>query len=188
MNGSSPRCTHSSRGDAVARELFGIYSWVTSLLWGLMNLLPPVLRSLVFRLVLKRCGREVYIDYRTYIRYASRVSVGSYTWINRGCRFFASHYNKDVEIRIGEHVAIAPECCFLAAGHDYHDRTLPDTAATITVGDYVWIGARSTVLPGVTIGEGAVIGANSVVTHDIPPWSVAVGSPARVIKERVLNE
>lgn len=172
----------------MARELFGIYSWVTTILWGLMDCLPPVLRTFFFRIILKKCGRGAYIDYRTYIRYASRVSVGARTWINRGCRFFASHHFRDVEIRIGDHVAIAPECCFLAAGHDYHDRTLPDTAATITVGDYAWIGARTTILPGVSIGEGAVVGADSVVTHDIPPWSVAVGSPAKVIRERVLNE
>lgn len=172
----------------MASELFGVYSWVTTLLWFLMDILPPILRRAVFHLILKHYGGKGHIDYHTYMRYASRVSIGTETWINRGCRFIASHHYKDVEIRIGDHVAVAPECCFLAAGHDYHDRTLPDTAASITVGDYVWIGARTTVLPGVNIGEGAVIGANSVVTHDIPPWTVAVGSPARVIKERTLTE
>ena len=170
------------------QELFGVYSWITSLLWGLLDILPPVIRRLCFHLILKKCGKAVYVDYKTYIRYPSKVSIGANTWINRGCRFLASQHFKDVEIKIGEHVAIAPECCFLAAGHDYHYRNLPDTAASITVGDYAWIGARTTVLAGACIGEGAVIGANSVVTGDIPPWSVAVGSPARVIKDRKLAE
>ena len=151
-----------------------------------MDILPPGLRYLIFKLILKQCGKGAYIDYRTYIRYTSKVSIGAQTWINRGCRFFASHHIHDVEIRIGNHVAVAPECTFLAAGHDYRERSLPDTAATITVGDYAWIGARTTILPGVSIGEGAVIGANSVVTHEIPPWTVAVGSPAKVIKERIM--
>ena len=175
-------------GDGMLQELFGIYSWITSGLWGLLDIMPPVIRRLCFYIMLKKCGREVYVDYHTYIRYPSKVSIGAHTWINRGCRFLASQHFKEVEIKIGEHVAIAPECIFLAAGHDYHYRTLPDAAATITVGDYVWLGARVTVLPGISIGEGAVIGANSVVTQDIPPWTVAVGSPAKVIKKRVLSE
>lgn len=108
--------------------------------------------------------------------------------INRGCRFYASHYHKDVRIRIGDHVAVAPEVSFFAAGHDYRQLSLPDTAASITVGNYVWIGARSVILQGVTIGEGAVIAAGSVVTRDVPPYTVAAGVPARVIKKRELNE
>ncbi|MBO4378987.1 MAG: hypothetical protein IK133_04375 [Clostridia bacterium] len=153
-----------------------------------MDILPPIIRKCVFRMILKSVGKGVFIDYHTYIRYAKRVSVGDGTTVNRGCRILASHYYKDVEITIGKHCAVAPEVCFLASQHDYHDLTLPDTAASIHVGDYVWIGARSVILPGITIGEGAIIGANSVVTHDIPPYTVAVGVPARVIKERVLDE
>ena len=55
-------------------------------------------------------------------------------------------------------------------------------SAPCVIGDNVWIGERSTVLKGVTIGEGAVIGCNSVVTSDIPPYAVAVGNPAKVVK------
>jgi acetyltransferase-like isoleucine patch superfamily enzyme len=57
----------------------------------------------------------------------------------------------------------------------------------VRIGKYTWIGGNSTILPGVTVGEGAIIGAGSVVTHDIPPYSVAVGVPAKVIKVRVLR-
>lgn len=103
--------------------------------------------------------RGATIDYKTYVRYPRKVSVGAGTTINRGCRFYASHHFKDVRIRIGNHVAVAPEVSFFAAGHDYTKLALPDTAGSITVGDYAWIGARSVILQGVTIGEGAVIAA-----------------------------
>lgn len=89
-----------------------------------------------------------------------------------------------MEIAIGNHVAVAPEVCFLAAGHDHKQLNLPDTAASIVVGDYAWIGARSIILQSVTIGEGAVVAAGSVVTKDVPAYTVVGGCPARVIKER----
>lgn len=168
-------------------NLFLLYSWITNLGWTLLDLMPPLVRRLVFSALLHESGEGANIDYKTYIRYMRQVSIGDHTMINRGCRLLASHFYKDVYITIGAHCAIAPEVCFLAAQHDYRDLTLPDIAASITVGDYVWIGARSVILPGVTIGEGAVIGANSVVTHDIPPYTIAAGAPARVIKERTLN-
>lgn len=154
----------------------------------LLDLLPQLLRNIVFQVMLERFGgKGTTIDYKTYIRYPSKVSVGSGTTINRGCCFYASHYHKDVRIRIGNHVAVAPEVSFFAAGHDYTQLSLPDTAASITVGDHVWIGARSVILQGVTIGEGAVIAAGSVVTKDIPAYTVVAGVPARVIKKRELS-
>ena len=99
-----------------------------------------------------------------------------------------SFSHKDVIISGGNHVAVAAGVSFLAAGHDYTSRYLSDIAASITVGDWVWIGANSTITQGVSIGKGAVIGANSVVTHDIPPWSVAVGVPAKVIKKSEVED
>lgn len=108
--------------------------------------------------------------------------------INRGCQLIASFHHKDVEISIGNHIAVAPEVCFLAAGHDYGYLDLPDTAASITVEDYVWIGARSIILQGVTIGEGAVVAAGSVVSKDVPKYSIVAGVPAKVIKERKMKE
>lgn len=64
----------------------------------------------------------------------------------------------------------------------------PVKISPVTIGDKVWIGFNSIILCGITIGEGAVIGAGSVVTHDIPAWSVAAGNPARIIREIPIDE
>lgn len=167
---------------------FNLYSWLTGIGWSILDVLPQFIRIPIFKCLLAGLGRDTVIDYKTYIRYSGRVRIGAGSTINRGCRFFASHHRKDVTITIGDHVAIAPEVCFFAAGHDYSKKTLPDTAESIEVGDYAWIGGRSIVIQGVHIGEGAVIAAGSVVTRDIPPYTIAAGSPARVIKARVLQE
>ena len=58
----------------------------------------------------------------------------------------------------------------------------------ITIGDGVWLGARAIILPGVTIGEGAVVAAGAVVTKDVEPWAVVGGNPAKFIKKRELKE
>lgn len=167
--------------------LFRLYSWITGILWVIGDLLPQFLRDIYFRATLKGVGRGSTIDYKTYVRYPSRVTVGENTTINRNCCLLASFHDKDVEITIGNHVAVAPQVYFLAAGHDYTKLNLPDTAASIHVGDYVWIGARSTILQGVTIGEGSIVAAGSVVTKDVPPYAVVAGVPAKVIKYRVIG-
>ena len=93
-------------------------------------------------------------------------------------------------VEIGRHVLIATGVTLI--GYDSHPLDPikrsrgdpPDTGGeeSIVIGDYAWLGTNALVLKGVTIGEAAVIGAGSVVTHDIPPYTVAVGQPARVVK------
>jgi galactoside O-acetyltransferase len=91
----------------------------------------------------------------------------------------------DVEIRIGDGVMIAPSVTLTTTGHPVHPDLRVDFrrfSAPIVIEDKVWIGSNVVVLPGVTIGYGAVIGAGSVVTRDIPPMTVAVGVPCRVLR------
>lgn len=167
---------------------FNLYSWLTGICWPILDFLPQFIRRPIFKILLAELGRGTVIDYKTYMRYTSQIKIGAESTINRGCRFFASYHRKDVMITIGDHVAIAPEVCFFAAGHDYLKKTLPDTAGSIDVGDYAWIGGKSILLQGVHVGEGAIVAAGSVVTHDIPRYTIAAGIPARVIKARVLQE
>lgn len=92
-------------------------------------------------------------------------------------------------LRIGNDVRIAPQVMIMAMNHLYEDPHVPIwkqgiRTEGIIIEDDVWLGAGAVVLDGVTIGKGSVIGAGAVVTKDIPPYSVAVGIPARPIKRR----
>lgn len=91
----------------------------------------------------------------------------------------------DVEIRIGDGVMIAPSVTLTTTGHPVHPARRVDFgrfSEPIVIEDEVWIGSNAVVLPGVRIGRGSVIGAGSVVSRDIPPMTVAVGTPCRVLR------
>jgi len=165
------------------KDAFLLYSYFSHLLFIMLNLSPHFIRNLIFRLLLSKLGTAPIIDYSVYFRYFKGIEIGDYVSINRGCEFFTSS-NLDAMIRIGNHVAIAPHVKFYAAGHDYTDISLPDIAADITVGDHCWIGANTIILHGADIEEGAVIAAGSVVTGNIPAYSIAAGVPAKVLKKR----
>ena len=92
----------------------------------------------------------------------------------------------DIEIRIGNGVMIGPSVTLTTTGHPVHPDLRVDFrrfSEPIVIEDKVWIGSNVVVLPGVTIGYGAVVGAGSVVTRDIPPMKVAVGTPCRVLRQ-----
>lgn len=167
--------------------LYGIYSYFTNIFYMLMELLPSFARNLIFKLVFKKVGRNCLLDYKTYFRYPSRISLGDNVTINRDCALYASYMVEGVEIRIGNNVALSPHVRIFTATHDYSTLCLNDAAASVIIGDYAWIGGGAIILPGVTIGEGAVIGAGSIVSRSVPPYSVAIGNPARVIKERAVS-
>lgn len=93
------------------------------------------------------------------------------------------------KLKIGKNSIIAPYCFICDYDHKFAKNDVPINrqglkSEAIMIGEDVWIGAKSIILKGVTIGKGSVIGAGSVVTHDIPPYCVAAGNPARVIKKR----
>ena len=88
-------------------------------------------------------------------------------------------------VTIGDHVLIGPSVSLYSVGHplDLEERAAGwEFGIPIIIEDHVWIGGGCTILPGVTIGRGSVIGAGSVVTKSIPPMSLAVGNPCRVIR------
>lgn len=164
------------------------YSFFLNLAFLLLDLLPYPIRILIFRLVLAKVGDVPLIDYGVYFRYPKKIKIGNNVAINRGCELIAAHLAGGGSITIGNNVVLGPHVKIFTAGHDYATINLVDTAAPVVINDFVWVGGNATILPGVTIGEWAVIGAGSVVTRDIPSHAVAVGNPARVIKSRVLSK
>lgn len=125
-------------------------------------------------------GRQVYFEPPFYCEYGN-IELGENFYANTGCVIL------DVgRVTIGADVMFGPNVSLYTAGHPVHPESRKsgyEYGLPITVGQGVWIGGSVSVLPGVTIGENAVIGAGSVVTRDIPANVIAAGNPCRVIRE-----
>ncbi|MCA9235136.1 MAG: acyltransferase [Planctomycetales bacterium] len=87
-------------------------------------------------------------------------------------------------IRIGDNVSIGPEAAVLTLGHDPQSKDFADRGGEVVIGDRAWVGFRAIVMPGVTVGEGAVVAAGAVVTKDVPPFTIVAGVPAKRIGTR----
>lgn len=109
-----------------------------------------------------------------------RLSIGQRGWINAGCYFDASE-----RIDIGDDVAVGQQVLILTRTHELGDgsrRAGPLLSAAVRIEDGCWIGARAVILPGVTVGRGAVVAAGAVVVDDVPPHTLVGGVPARSIR------
>lgn len=169
------------------RLVFVHAMYVDRLVHGLLDLLPPPVRWLWFRLRCGSFGRGVLIDYGTYVRYPGRVHIGDDVSINRGCRIYPSFLVKGAIISIEDGAVIAPGVTLFGAGQDPSDAGLGDVAGSITIGAGAYLGGNSTVRYGVTIGEGAVVAAGAVVVSDVAPWTIVAGVPARPISDRTIE-
>lgn len=107
------------------------------------------------------------------------ITVGRNVFINQGCQFMDMG-----GLTIGDDVMIGPKVTIVTAGHPTApaERRNGITMKPVAIGNNVWIGAAATILPGVTVGDGAVIAAGAVVSRDVPANTMAAGVPARVIK------
>lgn len=107
---------------------------------------------------------------------APNIEVGEHTGL--GDTFILAY----APVKIGKGCSFSFRNMIITSSHDYADFSTV-IAKPVTIGDYVWITSNVTILPGVTIGDNTVIGAGSVVTHDIPSGVFAAGNPCRVIKK-----
>jgi len=130
-------------------------------------------------------GRDVLLEPNVWITAPgqARVAIGAGTFLNMGVMIASSEL-----VQIGEHCMLANGCFVSDASHRYDDPELPitwqgfESRGPTRIGDNCWLGVNVVVTTGVKIGERCVIGANSVVTHDIDPFSVAAGAPAKVVR------
>lgn len=88
-------------------------------------------------------------------------------------------------VRLGSHAIVSQYAYLCGATHDYQDPAFPLISFEMNLGAYSWICARASVQPGVNVGEGAVLALGSVATHDLEPWTVYGGIPARLLKKRI---
>ncbi|HEX2910437.1 MAG TPA: DapH/DapD/GlmU-related protein [Chloroflexia bacterium] len=125
-------------------------------------------------LILSRAARTVIV-----VKPGAKLEIGARTFINYGCDIGSTEL-----VEIGEDCMIGTQVMILDNHfHRIEDLNSMPESQPVKIGDRVWIGNRSIILPGVSIGDDAVVGAGSVVTRAVPPRTVVVGNPAKIIKE-----
>lgn len=148
-------------------------------LW--INQVSHMLRAWCGRMMFAECGAHIGIGRGA--RISSKITLGERSGIGENCCLYG-------EVHIGDHVLMASEVVIFTQNHNYNSRELlileqgTSEEKPVYIGNDVWIGRRAMIMPGVHIGDGAVIAAGGVVTRDVPAYSVVGGVPARVIKYR----
>ena len=130
-------------------------------------------------------GRNVQVRRKVYFDNPSKVIIGNGCYINRGVEFHIGA-GKENKILLGNDVFVGMGCSFICVSHEIgksNKRAGKNKYASIVIEDGVWIGANTTILPGVKIGKGVIIAAGAVVTKSIPPDTLVGGVPAIKIKE-----
>lgn len=168
--------------------------WALALYYGfaryLPNFLPFDLGKKTRRFLCKRifgsCGTSVNIEKGVFFGLGRDIEIGSNSGIGRST--YIAGIGGGGRLVIGNNVMIAPETVILTLSHKFDNlesvRGVWDPT-TVAIEDHAWIGLRTILLPGVKIGKYSIVGAGAVVTKDVPPYSVAGGVPAPVIKERM---
>ena len=139
------------------------------------------LRGNMVKGYIDHCGDHVNIQPKAVI--SKRVSIGDYSGVGEQSLVQGN-------VTIGNHVMMGPQVYIYTQNHSfartdiYMDEQGFSPEKPVKIEDDVWIGARATILPGVTVGKGSIIGAAAVVTKDVPPYAVVGGNPARVVKMR----
>jgi len=131
-------------------------------------------------------GRNVYVGHRAILKgyHDARMAIGDETWIGQQCFFHSAG-----GLEIGARVGIGPGVRILTSAHEEAGREVPIlfspiARAAVVIEEDADVGVSTTILPGVRIGRGAQIGAGAVVTEDVPPYAVAAGVPAKVLRYR----
>lgn len=156
------------------------------LIQTLVNNISYFLNRNILRLMGVTIGKNLKTLPITTIENPSGIVIGDNVWISKNVGLYASN-----GIMIGNDVIIAKDVSLISGDHDFSEQNkkinqqgMKVDKQPIVVGDDVWIGEKAIVLKKVNIGKGSIIGAGSVVTKDVPDYSIVAGNPARVIKTR----
>lgn len=146
-----------------------------------INIGQKAIRAFCGKLMLKSCGKKVNIEKGAL--FSARTSLGDYSGIGINARINGT-------CTIGDYVMMGTDVVVITRNHSFERTDIPmmhqgfEEEKPVVIGNDVWIGDRAIILSGVNVGDGAIIAAGAVVTHDVPPYTIVAGIPARVIKER----
>ncbi|WP_294606102.1 DapH/DapD/GlmU-related protein [uncultured Bacteroides sp.] len=163
--------------DELITDIFATMKTATEMNTGYHT--PEVVHEYMGRILGKELDASTTVLPPLYIDYGKPVTIGKGCFIQQCCTFFGRG-----GITIGNEVFIGPKVNLITINHDVNPESRSATyGRPIVIEDKVWIGINSTILPGVKIGYGAIVGAGSVVTKDVPAMTIVAGNPARIIKK-----
>lgn len=140
-------------------------------------------RNALLRAFGAKVGRGVIIRPTVTVTYPWKVSIGDFAWVGDNAELYSLG-----EIDIGANAVVSQRSYLCAADHDHTQVDFPIRSRKITIGAQAWLAADVFVAPGITIGEGAVIGARSSVFKDMPAGMVCFGYPCVPVKKRVMSD
>lgn len=141
------------------------------------------IREVICRGIFRKAGRGINVEKGAYFGDGSQIEIGDHSGIGVDCELFGP-------VTIGRDVMMGPEVIVLTRNHRWDRLDIPmreqgsQPEQAVIIGDDVWIGTRAIILPGVTIGRGAIVGAGAIVTKDVPEYAIVGGNPARIIRYR----
>ena len=147
-------------------------------LWG------QWLRRLCAKQLFAYCGSGVRIGAKAFFGFGDKIRIGNNSNISYRSRIIGG------DLTIGDYVMMGPDVLIITDNHKFSDTNSTmwsqgqAPSEPVFIGNDVWIGARSIILPGVHVGDHVIIGAGSIVTKDIPEWAIVAGNPARILKMR----
>lgn len=151
--------------------------------FGPLGKLSKSLRGIACNYIFESAGKNINIERGAFFGSGKRIQIGDNSGLGENCQ-------APDNIQIGRDVMMGPDVLIIGKNHKFEDLQTPmrlqgaKDAPPVVIGDDVWIGARVIILPGITINKGAIIGAGSVVTQDVPPFAIYAGNPARIIRFR----
>lgn len=140
-------------------------------------------RRKLIQIIADECGSGIIVKQNAYVGSGQGLKIGNNSQLGADSRIGPC-------TELGNDVVMGPEVVIMTTAHAFEDPIKPIRRQgalpiqPVRVGNDVWIGTRVTIMPGITLGDGCIIGAGSVVTRDVPPLAIAAGNPAKVIRQR----